>query len=67
MLNDHTKFVHRGRGEAAMRQLRRGDILQVERRGFYICDEPYVRPVDPIRLLFVPDGKSFFGVPPPKK
>lgn len=50
-----------------MRQLRRGDILQVERRGFYICDEPYVRPGDPIRLLFVPDGKSFFGVPPPKK
>mmetsp|Transcript_27391 Transcript_27391/g.91089 ORF Transcript_27391/g.91089 Transcript_27391/m.91089 type:complete len:874 (-) Transcript_27391:1272-3893(-) len=67
VLNDHTKFVHRGRGEAAMRQLRRGDILQVERRGFYICDEPYVRPGDPIRLLFVPDGKSFFGVPPPKK
>ena len=32
-------------------------VIQVERRGYYICDVPYMRASDPIRLLFVPDGK----------
>ena len=39
-----------------------GDSSQVERRGYYICDRPYVRGADPIRLLFVPDGKNMMGV-----
>ena len=43
--------------------------MQVERRGFYICDEPYVRPADPMRFYFVPDGKNMMGAatPAPKK
>ena len=49
-------------GEASLRTLKRGDTIQVERRGFYICDAPYVRPEDPVRLYFVPDGKNLYGV-----
>ena len=37
-------------------------FLQVERRGYYICDRPSLRPADPIRLIYVPDGKSMMGV-----
>ena len=47
---------------ASLRQLKKGEIVQVERRGYYICDAPYVRQGDPIVLLFVPDGKNMFGV-----
>jgi glutamyl-tRNA synthetase len=67
ILTPHTKFCFPARGEAAMRQLSKGDIIQVERRGFYICDVPYVRPSDPMRLFFVPDGKLLFGVHKPAK
>lgn len=50
------------RGEAALRTVKRGEIVQVERRGFYICDAPYLRPDEPIKLIFVPDGKNMMGV-----
>lgn len=62
VLNADTKFCFAARGEAAMRQLSKGDIIQVERRGFYICDLPFVRSSDPMRFFFVPDGKLSFGV-----
>ena len=50
------------KGEAAFRSLKKGEIIQVERRGFYICDSPYLRPDEPMRLFFVPDGKNLMGV-----
>eukprot|EP00967_Tisochrysis_lutea_P033798 scaffold40223_cov32-Tisochrysis_lutea.AAC.2 len=62
VLNDHTKFTFAARGEPAMRQLKKGDIIQVERRGFYMCDAPFVRRSDPMQLIFIPDGKNSFGV-----
>ena len=62
ILNPKTKFVDAARGEASLRQLQHGQIIQVERRGYYICDRPYLRPADPIRLIYVPDGKSMMGV-----
>jgi len=49
-------------GEAALRTVRKGETIQVERRGFYVCDVPYVRPGDPMRFYFVPDGKNMMGV-----
>jgi len=48
--------------EASLRTLKRGDTIQVERRGFYVCDAPYMRPDEPVRLLYVPDGKNMYGV-----
>ena len=45
------KFVDAARGEASLRQLQHGQIIQVERRGYYICDRPYLPPADPIPHL----------------
>ncbi|KFD45817.1 hypothetical protein M513_13298 [Trichuris suis] len=49
-------------GEAAMRDIRKGDIVQLQRKGFFICDQPYCekdpytgRPF-PLVLFDVPDG-----------
>ena len=51
-------------GDPLLRELKKGDIIQVQRRGFYICDEPY-RPASahsgiesPCVLFNVPDGHS---------
>ena len=57
---------HPAIGEPALRLLKKGETIQVERRGFYICDEPYVRPSDPIVLFFVPDGKNMYGYRKPQ-
>ena len=57
-----TTFVDAATGEGSLRLLKKGEVIQVERRGYYICDRPYVRASDPVRLLFVPDGKNMFGV-----
>uniref|UniRef100_A0A5S6QQU9 Uncharacterized protein n=1 Tax=Trichuris muris TaxID=70415 RepID=A0A5S6QQU9_TRIMR len=49
-------------GEASMRDIKKGDIIQIQRKGFYICDHPYCerdpytgRPF-PLVLFDVPDG-----------
>ena len=51
-------------GDPLLRQLKKGDIIQIQRRGFYICDEPY-RPTSlhsgvesPCILFDIPDGHS---------
>ena len=64
IINKDSVFTYAAKGEAALRTVKRGETIQVERRGFYVCDEPYLRPSDPMRFLFVPDGREegFFGV-----
>jgi len=60
-LNNDTMMPTDAIGEPALRMLQKSQIIQIERRGFYICDQPAVRPSDPIVLFFVPDGKNKFG------
>jgi len=62
LLTPVTRFDFAAKGEPSLRQLKKGEIIQVERRGFYICERPYIRASDPIVLYFVPDGKNMFGV-----
>ncbi|KAL3814592.1 hypothetical protein ACJIZ3_015860 [Penstemon smallii] len=45
-------------GESDMRNLKRGDVMQLERKGYYRCDVPFVRPSKPIVLFAIPDGKQ---------
>jgi glutamyl-tRNA synthetase len=33
-------------------------VIQLERRGFYICDRPYLGPDKPLVLFMIPDGKT---------
>lgn len=51
-------------GDPLLKQLKKGNIIQLQRRGFYICDEPY-RPISPNSgvespcILFnIPDGHT---------
>lgn len=49
-----------------MRTIRRSQIIQVERRGFYICDKPSLRPGEPMVFFFIPDGKNYYGYRKPQ-
>ena len=67
VLTSHkSRWSFAAKGEAAMRQMNKAEVVQVERRGYYICDTPYVRPSEKMVLLFIPDGKKLFGVEPPE-
>ncbi|KAI8822661.1 tRNA synthetases class I, catalytic domain-containing protein [Fimicolochytrium jonesii] len=47
-------------GDANLRHLKKGETLQLERRGYYICDVPYdaSKPDEPIHLIAIPDGRT---------
>ena len=51
-------------GDPALRDLKKGDIIQLQRRGFFICDQPYSRPSvhsckeTPCTLFLIPDGHT---------
>ena len=60
-------------GDPELRTLKKGDIIQIQRRGFFIVDSPYqplspntCRP-SPIRLISIPDGSPDSYGPPGKK
>ncbi|CAI5492755.1 unnamed protein product [Closterium sp. Naga37s-1] len=61
-LNPRTRWEEAAVGDANMRNLQRGDIIQLERKGYYICDQPLVRPHKPMVLIAIPDGRQR---PPP--
>lgn len=48
-----TKFSQNVIGEAAMKDIKKGDFMQLERRGYYIVDA-----VNPLTLIAIPDGKE---------
>ncbi|PSS08412.1 Glutamate--tRNA ligase [Actinidia chinensis var. chinensis] len=58
VLNPCTKKETAALGDPNMRNLQRGEILQLERKGYFICDVPFVRPSKPIVLFAIPDGRQ---------
>ncbi|KAJ4717557.1 Glutamate--tRNA ligase [Melia azedarach] len=58
VLNPCTKIETAAVGDSNMRNLKRGDVLQLERKGYFRCDVPYTRPSKPIVLLAIPDGRQ---------
>ncbi|GJT67364.1 glutamate--tRNA ligase, cytoplasmic [Tanacetum coccineum] len=63
-LNPDTKKKSAAVGDANMRNLNHGDILQLERKGYFRCDVPFIRPSKPIVLYAIPDGRQ---TAPPKE
>jgi len=57
VLNEHTRFETQAIGESPLRQLKKAEIIQLTRRGFFICDVPYSLG-SAIVLFFIPDGKE---------
>ncbi len=45
-------------GEAAMKSLKKADIIQIERRGFCYVDQPWNETTKMLVLHFIPDGKT---------
>ncbi|RZR86625.1 hypothetical protein BHM03_00013877, partial [Ensete ventricosum] len=57
-LNPRTRWEVPALGDANMRNLKRGEIIQLERKGYYRCDVPFLRPSKPIVLFAIPDGRQ---------
>ena len=51
-------------GDPELANLKKGDIIQLQRRGFFICDQPYIprsrhsSRESPCILLDIPDGHN---------
>ncbi|KAG9129722.1 hypothetical protein Leryth_015426 [Lithospermum erythrorhizon] len=58
VVNPSTRKETLALGESDMRNLKCGDILQLERKGYYRCDVPFIRSSKPVVLFSIPDGKS---------
>lgn len=51
-------------GEVELKRVKKGEIIQVQRKGFFICDVPYATmspyslQEQPIILFHIPDGHT---------
>lgn len=57
-LNSCTRREITALGDSNMRNLKRGDIIQLERKGYFRCDAPYIRHSKPMVLFAIPDGRQ---------
>lgn len=57
VVNPNSKFDTPGVGEAALRNVSQGQILQINRRGFFRVDE-LATADSPLKLILIPDGRS---------
>jgi tRNA synthetases class I (E and Q), anti-codon binding domain len=57
-LRDAQRVEHPALGDPNMRTLQKGAIIQLERKGYFIVDQPYVKASKPMVLLDIPDGRS---------
>jgi glutamyl-tRNA synthetase len=48
-------------GDANMRALQAGDVVQLERKGYFRVDEALTAPGKPLLLFAVPDGRAKKG------
>jgi glutamyl-tRNA synthetase len=58
VVNPCTKRETAALGDSNLRNLQRGEILQLERKGYFRCDASFDRPSKPIVLFAIPDGRG---------
>ncbi|XP_043720291.1 glutamate--tRNA ligase, cytoplasmic [Telopea speciosissima] len=58
VLNPCTKKETAALGDSNMRNLKRGEVIQLERKGYFRCDVPFIRSSKPIVLFAIPDGRQ---------
>uniref|UniRef100_A0A8C5S289 Glutamyl-prolyl-tRNA synthetase 1 n=1 Tax=Laticauda laticaudata TaxID=8630 RepID=A0A8C5S289_LATLA len=63
-INRNSKQEELMLGDPCLKDLKKGDVIQLQRRGFYICDQPY-EPISPYSckeapciLIYIPDGHT---------
>ncbi len=52
-------------GDPNMRTLQKGDVIQLERKGYFMVDVPLVRSGQPITLFSIPDWRQKSASAPP--
>lgn len=57
-VNPDTKKETSALGDPNMRNLKCGDVIQLERKGYFRCDVPFVKSSKPIVLFSIPDGRA---------
>ncbi|KAL4439440.1 hypothetical protein ABPG77_008769 [Micractinium sp. CCAP 211/92] len=59
-VNRHSKTVTLAVGDANMRSLKQGEVIQLERKGYFIVDVPFSpeQPQQPMVLFNIPDGRA---------
>lgn len=63
-INFNSKEYYDMKGESALATIKKGDIVQIQRKGFYICDSPYEKKSTfsgvemPLVLIEIPDGSK---------
>lgn len=57
VLTPVTEFITTAIGDANLAGIKKGEMVQLERKGFYICDAPLTAE-SPLKLIYIPDGKS---------
>jgi len=69
-VNTNSKHEFEMLGDPEMRSLKKGDMIQIQRRGYFICDveyrpySPCVGRARPVVLLSIPDGSvGSYGAP----
>lgn len=61
VVNNHTRHDVAAMGDANMRNLQKGDVIQIERKGYFIVDVPLIKAGNPIVLFMIPDGRERKG------
>lgn len=56
-LTPHTEFHTDAIGDICVKDMKEGDIIQFERKGYYRLDKPYKEGVSPAVFFTIPDGK----------
>jgi len=57
-LNPNTMASSEAIGDAGLKTLQHHEVIQLERRGYYRVDRPYISEEKPLILFMVPDGKT---------
>lgn len=57
-VNPNTIATTSAIGDPCLKTLQEGDVIQLERRGFYRVDRPYLGEAKPCVLYMIPDGKT---------
>eukprot|EP00002_Diphylleia_rotans_P019422 TRINITY_DN3759_c0_g1_i1.p1 TRINITY_DN3759_c0_g1~~TRINITY_DN3759_c0_g1_i1.p1 ORF type:complete len:752 (-),score=162.80 TRINITY_DN3759_c0_g1_i1:233-2488(-) len=66
-INGSSRKEIQATGDANLRNLQKGDIIQLERKGYFIVDRPYINASKPPILFGIPDGHSKEVAPEPAK
>ena len=57
LVNPRSRLETKLIAEAAIRNVRKGQHIQLERRGYYICEKPWTRDSPNVVLFLIPTGK----------